>query len=140
MKKFVIFIIAIICLTSCSTAFWGGVIQGMAYSYNTDNSYSSSSNGNSSGLYASQYGNYSPYLYSPIQSQSVTSTPSSTSSGATSHTRVAKTCAACSGTGRIIEYKTASFGLEKYCAECKKTVPSNHYHVTCPSCKGQGKW
>ena len=50
-------------------------------------------------------------------------------------------CGLCGGTGRIATDKgVASFGNTKYCNECKKTVPDNHYHTNCPSCNGKGWW
>lgn len=56
-----------------------------------------------------------------------------------SSTRKPSRCGTCSGTGTIVKYST-SFGLaeKEYCAECGKTVMSNHYHAKCPSCKGTG--
>ena len=56
--------------------------------------------------------------------------------------RTPKTCSLCDGKGWIAETKgVASFGLsDKWCSECNKTVPNNHYHTTCPSCHGKGKW
>lgn len=70
-------------------------------------------------------------------------TGSSSVIGETSTPRVRekKHCNLCDGTGWIVETKgVASFGLDKYCSECGKTVPANHYHTKCPSCKGEGQW
>ena len=63
-------------------------------------------------------------------------------SGSNTHsTRTPKTCGACGGKGWIASTRgVASFGLEKWCSECGKTVPSSHYHETCPSCNGKGVW
>ena len=60
----------------------------------------------------------------------------------THSTRTPKTCGACDGKGWIPETKgVASFGLDdKWCSECNKQVAANHYHATCPSCKGKGVW
>ena len=65
-------------------------------------------------------------------------TNSKTSFSGTSKTL--KTCGLCNGKGWILETKgVASFGNEKWCDQCKKNVPANHYHATCPSCQGTGK-
>ena len=62
-----------------------------------------------------------------------------TSSG---YTRSQKVCGTCDGKGWIPSTRgVASLGQsEKWCPECKKMVPANHYHETCPSCNGKGKW
>ena len=66
---------------------------------------------------------------------------SGTSSSNTYSTRSPQTCGACGGKGWIPETKgVASFGLDKWCNECNKKVETNHYHATCPSCKGKGVW
>ena len=50
-------------------------------------------------------------------------------------------CGLCGGSGRVATTDgVPSFGNTKYCSECGKTVPDNHYHTTCPSCKGKGWW
>lgn len=50
-------------------------------------------------------------------------------------------CGLCGGSGRVATTDgVTSFGKTKYCSECGKTVPDNHYHTTCPSCKGKGWW
>lgn len=55
--------------------------------------------------------------------------------------RQKKSCGACDGKGWIPETKgVASFGYNKWCAECQKTVSGSHYHATCPSCKGASEW
>ena len=65
-----------------------------------------------------------------------TSNSSSNSSNQKTHK-----CGLCGGSGRVSETKgVPSFGNTKYCSECGKTVPGNHYHTTCPSCKGKGWW
>lgn len=74
------------------------------------------------------------------------STPSypntySNEAGTVRPSRKKKTCGACDGNGWIPETKgVASYGLNKWCEDCDKKVPSNHYHATCPSCKGEGEW
>ena len=68
------------------------------------------------------------------------SSSSSTASKSSSTTKTHK-CGLCGGTGRVSETKgVPSFGNTKYCKECGKTVADNHYHTTCPSCKGKGSW
>ena len=50
-------------------------------------------------------------------------------------------CGLCGGSGRVVETKgVPSFGNTKWCRECGKYVPDNHYHTLCPSCKGKGWW
>ena len=50
-------------------------------------------------------------------------------------------CGACDGKGWIPSTRgVSSFGQDKWCSECRKKVPANHYHETCPSCKGNGTW
>lgn len=58
------------------------------------------------------------------------------------YTRSQKVCGTCDGKGWIPSTRgVASLGQsEKWCPECKKMVPANHYHETCPSCNGKGKW
>ncbi len=73
------------------------------------------------------------------------STPSynqnSTQSTESRSSRKQKVCGACGGKGWIPETKgVASYGQTKWCSRCEKEVPSNHYHATCPSCNGTGKW
>ena len=68
---------------------------------------------------------------------------SSTSSSSTSneYKRTKKTCRACNGKGWVPETKgVPSFGNSKWCSDCGREVPSSHYHATCPSCNGAGKW
>ena len=54
--------------------------------------------------------------------------------------RTKKECRLCDGKGTVVSTKGVSFGMEKWCSECGKRVPTNHHHETCPSCKGEGKW
>ena len=56
--------------------------------------------------------------------------------------REKKTCGYCGGKGWVPETKgVPDFGApNKWCDECDKTVPPNHYHAKCPSCNGNGKW
>lgn len=66
---------------------------------------------------------------------------SGTNGGNAPTQRQPRTCGLCGGTGRVSETKgVASFGNTKYCSECGKTVSADHYHTTCPSCKGKGVW
>lgn len=61
-------------------------------------------------------------------------------SGSNGYTpRTPQTCGTCDGRGWIPETKgVASFGLaDKWCSECNSKVAANHYHATCPSCKGK---
>lgn len=127
-------IFATILFTSCSEAFWMGMLAGMmSYPY---------------GGYGSSYSSYGGSVYSttptytatPTYSTNSTYTPSSSSSSTTTQKREQKKCGACDGTGRVIKNDATSFGQTKYCSECKKTVSASHYHGTCPSCKGKGYW
>lgn len=74
-----------------------------------------------------------------------TPTPTSTYDGdatysSSSSGRQKEECRLCDGNGWIPETKgVPSFGNNKWCAECKKTVPANHYHTSCPSCNGEGE-
>lgn len=61
-------------------------------------------------------------------------------SNSSSSSRTPKTCGACGGKGWVPDTSGASFGYEKWCGECGRNVPANHYHKTCPSCKGKGSW
>ena len=57
-------------------------------------------------------------------------------------TREKRTCGACDGKGWISSTRgVTSLGQNnKWCSECNKRVPANHYHESCPSCNGKGKW
>ena len=57
-----------------------------------------------------------------------------------SPTRTKNKCTLCDGKGTVVSSSGASFGQDKWCSECGKRVPSDHYHGTCPSCKGKGEW
>lgn len=70
-------------------------------------------------------------------SGSTTSNPSMTTPTTTTKTHQ---CGLCGGSGEVIETNGLSFGNNKYCDKCKKTVPDYHYHTICPSCKGKGYW
>lgn len=68
-------------------------------------------------------------------------TKSNISEVRSSKTRTKKTCELCDGKGWIPETKgVSSYGQTKWCRSCDKKVESNHYHATCPSCKGEGRW
>lgn len=54
--------------------------------------------------------------------------------------RTKEKCTLCDGKGTVVSTKGVSLGMEKWCSECEKQVPSNHHHETCPSCKGEGEW
>ncbi len=76
-----------------------------------------------------------PYI--PVSSPTPTSTPMP---NPTPQPKQHK-CGLCGGSGRVATTDgVPSFGNTKYCSECGKTVPDNHYHTTCPSCKGKGWW
>lgn len=86
-------------------------------------------------------GGYVPSYSTGNSSGYESSSSGSINSGTSSGTRQKKTCGLCNGSGRTWDTKgVASFGLDKWCQECSRKVPANHYHITCPSCKGQGKW
>ena len=71
------------------------------------------------------------------------SSDNSSNNSSTVKLRSKKTCGLCGGKGWIPNNtRVASFGISepKWCAECNKTVPTTHYHETCPSCKGKGEW
>lgn len=71
--------------------------------------------------------------YCPPATNSSTTSNQSTST----HTH---TCGLCGGSGETIKTDGVSFGNTKYCSKCNKTVPDYHYHSTCESCKGKGRW
>ena len=76
-------------------------------------------------------------------SVSTTSTENQSSNPRTYTPRTPKTCGYCDGKGWVPTTEgVTDFGSKekKFCAECNETVPLNHYHKTCPSCKGKGKW
>jgi hypothetical protein len=55
--------------------------------------------------------------------------------------RTKKSCGLCGGKGWIPSTTGPNFGQsDKWCSECNKTVPANHYHQTCPSCNGKKEW
>ena len=76
-------------------------------------------------------------------SVSTTSTSSQSSNPSTYTPRTPRTCGYCDGKGWVPTTEgVTNFGSseKKFCAECNKTVPLNHYHKQCPSCQGKGKW
>lgn len=85
-------------------------------------------------------------IYGSTNGQSISNNNSNTNSVSTNipviKSREPKKCGACNGRGWVPETKgVASLGQpDKWCNECNKTVPANHYHTTCPSCKGKGYW
>ncbi len=116
--------------------------DGKTVTYASSSSSSSSSSNNSSsssnGVRSVPQQPYSvPFnIYNSYQSPNA----GSSNNGNTTTTKTHK-CGLCGGTGRIATDKgVASFGNTKYCNECKKTVPDNHYHTKCPSCNGKGWW
>lgn len=119
-------------LCSCNADVWSGVLQGMAMA---SNSYFAST------TTTPQYSNYNTSSYStPSTSYSSASSSSSSygsSSSTTTYTEVA--CGTCSGTGKIVKTDVPTFGLDKtkYCSDCGKNVGLDHYHATCPVCKGK---
>ena len=86
--------------------------------------------------------NHNGHTHNHVPQNTIAPSSNTSSNNGTSHqSRTPKTCGLCEGKGWIAETKgVASFGDEKWCSECNKTVPANHYHVTCPSCKGAGEW
>lgn len=81
------------------------------------------------------------YLGGTSGSSSTSSSTSSSSTSTSSTTTKTHKCGVCGGTGRMTETKgVPSFGNTKYCNECGKTVPDNHYHTKCTSCDGKGWW
>lgn len=50
-------------------------------------------------------------------------------------------CGQCNGKGWVVDY-VAGYGTQKlvWCNQCGKKMMSNHYHKTCPGCKGKGQW
>lgn len=75
-----------------------------------------------------------PYNPTPTPTSQPTPTPKPTP-------QKTHQCGLCGGSGRVSTTDgVPSFGNTKYCSECGKTVPDNHYHTTCPSCKGKGWW
>lgn len=75
-----------------------------------------------------------PYNPTPTPTSQPTPTPNPTP-------QKTHQCGLCGGSGRVSTTDgVPSFGNTKYCSECGKTVPDNHYHTTCPSCKGKGWW
>ncbi len=82
----------------------------------------------------------SPWIY-PAPVNGTNDYPSnSTESNQRNYTREKKTCGLCHGTGRYYKSDAVDFGYRKWCDECGKEVSGGHYHTTCPSCKGAGKW
>ena len=56
---------------------------------------------------------------------------------------VTKTCGYCNGRGWVpTDEGVATFGNnnKKWCQECREYVYMNHWHKTCPSCKGKGTY
>lgn len=51
---------------------------------------------------------------------------------------VVSDCGTCGGTGTIVKNDVPTFGSssEKWCDTCNKYVSMDHYHTTCPVCKG----
>jgi TPR repeat protein len=57
--------------------------------------------------------------------------------------RQLRTCGLCHGRGWVdTDEGVSDFGSnsKKWCSGCNKYVYMNHYHKTCPSCNGKGKW
>lgn len=56
-------------------------------------------------------------------------------SSVTSSSSGKKECGFCHGNGYTIDY-VATYGInnEKYCDDCKRTVPAGHYHKDCKYC------
>lgn len=74
----------------------------------------------------------------PTTTSSSSSSSSSPSSQPATTSPAKRECIRCHGSGRQ-EYEGVTFGLDtKYCSECRKTVPSGHYHGPCQLCNGKG--
>lgn len=59
------------------------------------------------------------------------------------YSRQPRTCGLCGGKGWVdTDEGVSDFGSnnKKWCDGCQKWVYMNHYHKSCPSCKGKGKW
>lgn len=127
MKKIICLLSCGLFLTSCDPYIWMGVLSGLTYpTYTPSNT--------------SFYSTPSSYTYSSGSSYSSSSSSTNTS---TTSTRTPKTCGLCDGKGWTPTTKGVStFGSneKKWCSGCGKNVPINHYHETCPSCKGKGVW
>lgn len=95
---------------------------------------------NVGGVYTPTYSGYGG-LSQPIPNSN-TSINNGTNSSPTIKSREPKQCGACDGRGWVPETKgVASFGQsDKWCNGCNRKVAANHYHATCPSCKGKGYW
>lgn len=67
----------------------------------------------------------------------------STTTSSSSSTLVTKTCGYCNGRGWVpTDEGVATFGNnnKKWCQECREYVYMNHWHKTCPNCKGKGTY
>lgn len=130
-------------LTSCDVMLdvLGGMAMGMAsynpYGYNgytayTDNSY----------LLDPNYAMWQVQNGIVLGGTGESSSSSSTSTGSTTGGTTTKThkCGLCGGSGRTVKTDGLSFGNNKYCSECGKTVGDYHYHSKCESCGGKGYW
>lgn len=81
-----------------------------------------------------------PELFIKSSSSSSDASSSSSTSQPTTTTPSNKLCERCHGSGREVRIDSGPcVGLDnKYCDECKQTVPCSHYHVTCQLCGGKG--
>lgn len=84
---------------------------------------------------------YPQTTYTPTTSSTTTTSSSSSSSSSSqpaTTTPAKRECIRCHGTGRQ-EYEGVTYGLDtKYCSECRRAVPSGHYHGPCQLCNGKG--
>lgn len=71
------------------------------------------------------------------------STPPTTTTTPNTPTRTPRVCGLCNGRGTVgTEEGVSNYGSDKkkWCADCGRYVYLNHWHKTCPSCNGRGKW
>lgn len=70
-------------------------------------------------------------------------TPPATTTSPAPAPRQQRTCSLCNGRGTVgTEEGVSNYGSskKKWCADCQTYVYLNHWHKTCPSCNGRGKW
>lgn len=69
--------------------------------------------------------------------------PNSSSGSSSTPGRQMRTCGLCQGKGWVdTDEGVSDYGStnKKWCSGCNKYVYLNHYHKSCPSCNGKGKW
>ncbi len=71
------------------------------------------------------------------------STPRTTTTTPATPGRTPRTCSLCNGRGTVgTDEGVSNYGSDKkkWCSDCGTYVYLNHWHKTCPSCNGRGKW